>query len=433
MTKSRKTRVLMLLQNSPYSEDGRVLREARALRDAGYDVMVVSPRARGESRRMTLDGVELYQFTQCDVGNGFVGYALEYAWAMTTALAWTLWISVTRGFHVIHAHNPPDLFVLIAVLFKPFGVRFVYDQHDLTPEMFAARFGEGHSAVRRVLLMFEWLSCRCADLVIATNESYRKLQIERCGVPRERTTVVRNGPEPFHFAQVPPHPALRDAQGAVIGYVGEMGRQDGVDCLVRALGHLQNTIGRDDWTAVLVGEGEVQHELEALAEQLGIRGKLIFTGRVSFEEVVPYLAGMDLCTAPDPSNGYNDRSTLIKIMEYMAQGKPTVAFDLTETRYSAGESGVYVQPNDEHAFAQALADLIDDPARRDRLGAAGLRRVRESLTWAHSASGLVSAYRELTSGGAQPAQSSTASSQPTTQQSETSSTQPAERHEHCHS
>lgn len=297
---------------------------------------------------------------------------------------------------MIHAHNPPDLFVATALFWKLGGKRFVHDQHDLAPEMFEARFGDRHPVVRRVLLFFERLSRRVADHVIATNESYRRLQIDRDRVEPRRTTVVRNGPEPFHFQTVahPVPPAT--CRGRSLA-TWQMGRQDGVDYLVLVLSaHLRHTFHREDWIAVLVGEGEVLSELQSLAGELGIADKLTFTGRVTFEEVVPYLAAMDICTAPDPANGYNDRSTLIKVMEYMAQGKPAAPrLDLAETSLQCGGLGVYVTPNDEGAFAAALAALMDDPERRAALGAAGRRRAEDELAWEHSAGALVRLYAAL--------------------------------------
>jgi glycosyltransferase involved in cell wall biosynthesis len=392
----RRSRVLMLLENSPFSEDGRVRREAFALRDAGHAVTVICPRAAAEGRRIELNGVTAYQYTQRGAGNGFAAYLIEYASALANTLLLTLYVCFRHGFDVIHAHNPPDFFVLIACLFKPFGKRFVYDHHDSAPEMFRARFGaDGSRFIYKTLLFFERWSCRLADHVIATNESHKQLEVERAGIDEEKITIVRNGPEPLHFRQVDPHASLKDRDEIVIGYVGEMGKQDGVDYLIRALGHLLHDLGRTDWLCVLVGNGEAYEDLQQLARSLGIADRVRFTGRVAFGDVVPYLSGMDICTVPDPWNSYNDRCTMVKVMEYMAQGKPTVGFDLAETRYSAGESGTYVVPTDELAFARALARLMDDAELRSRLGAEARRRAESELAWSNFVPGLLQVYERL--------------------------------------
>ncbi|MEX2315985.1 MAG: glycosyltransferase family 4 protein [Pirellulales bacterium] len=389
-------RVLMLLENSPYSEDGRVRREASALRDAGHLVTVICPRAAGEGRSMEFDGVRAYQYTQRALGSGFLGYVVEYGYAMAATLLLSIYVFFRHGFDVIHAHNPPDFFVAIACLFKPFGKRFIYDHHDSSPELYRARFeGDCNRLVYSTLLFFERLSCRLADEVIATNESHKRLEIERAGADHERITIVRNGPEPMHFRQVEPHPSLQGCEETIIGYVGQMGKQDGVDYLIRALGHLHRDRCRKDWQCVLVGNGEACDRLHAMAQELGIADRVRFTGRVSFSDVVPYLAGMHICTVPDPWNSYNDRCTMVKVMEYMAQAKPTVAFDLAETRYSAGGAAIYVKPNDERAFAQALNTLIDDHELRAQLGAIARRRAETELAWSHFIPKLLSVYERL--------------------------------------
>jgi glycosyltransferase involved in cell wall biosynthesis len=321
---------------------------------------------------------------------------VEYGWAMLAAFVLSLFIFMRDGFDTLHAHNPPDTFVLLAVFYKLFGTRFIFDHHDLSPEMYDARFpGRGQRLVRWSLLRLERWSCRCADHVIATNESYKRLTIERHSVPMERITVVRNGPALDRLKPTTPALGLRQPGKIMLGYAGTMGVQDGVDCLLRAVRHLVHDVGRTDFTCVLIGAGDAVPALKALAAQLEIDSYLHFTGWVEPGAIASYLSAMDVCVAPEPSNAYNDRSTVIKIMEYMALAKPIVAFDLPEHRYSAQAAAVYVRPNDELAFARALAELMDDPVRRQALGALGRHRVETELAWQYSAPRLLEAYRAV--------------------------------------
>jgi glycosyltransferase involved in cell wall biosynthesis len=387
-------RILMLLENCHYTVDGRVIRESRALTEAGYQVTVICPRGKGEPWTMDCDGVRVVQYTLPCIGAGWLGFFLEYAWAMTATLLLSIYVLLRYGFDVVHAHNPPDFFVAIVLLYKPLGKRFVFDHHDLAPEMYSQRFAR-RGMVYRLLLFFERLSCRVADHIITTNHSFKQIEMERCGIASERITVVRNGPEEKHLASAAPHESLRDEQRTVIGFVGEMGPLDGVDLLLRSLHRLREDLHRDDWLAVLVGDGESFDSLKRAAQELGIDGQVRFVGRVPFEEVTPYIAAMDLCAIPDPPNEYTRRCTLIKTMEYMAQSKPIVAFDLKETRFSAQDGAVYVLENDESAFARAIAELMDDADLRRAMGLAGRRRVETELTWRHSIPHLLSVYAAL--------------------------------------
>jgi glycosyltransferase involved in cell wall biosynthesis len=389
-------RILMLLENNPYPQDGRVRREALALAAAGYRVTVIAPADKGQSRRETVNGVSVYRYPPPPAGNGLWGYLVEYGWSLLATFALTLVVLVRGGFDVIHAHNPPDLFVLIALLYKMVGKRFVFDHHDLSPEMYDARFhGDGSRLVKRALIAFERLSCRAANHVIATNQSYRALEIDRDGVSPDRITIVRNGPELNLLRIAEPDPQLAASNKAIIGYVGVMGVQDGADYLIRALGHLRHDLRRTDFQCVLVGDGEALSDLKAQVQQLDLADQAMFTGWVDSRAVARYLAAMDICAAPEPSNPYNDRSTVIKITEYMALGKPIVAFDLPEHRFTAQGAALYVTPNDERAFAEALARLLDDAALRQTLGAAGRQRIETELAWQYCVPNLLTAYQKL--------------------------------------
>lgn len=391
---ARGARVLMLLENAPYPLDARVRQQSRALVEAGYRVAVICPADPGQPWHETLHGVHIYRFPAPRGGDGLAGYLYEYGYSMLASLGLALLVLARHGIDVIHAANPPDTFALIAAPFKLGGKRFIYDHHDLSPEMYYARFGgRGNRLVHALLLRLERFSCRLADHVIATNGSYRALEIERDGVRSDRVTIVRNGPDLSRLRSSGPDPELRAKAGTIIAFAGVMGYQDGVDYLVRALHHLVFELGRKDVCCVFIGgKGDAQADLKALVARLGLEPYTWFTGWVSDEEYVRYLSTADICVAPDPANPFTDRSTMIKVMEYMALAKPLVAFDLTEHRASAGEAAVYVRPNGEAAMAHAIAALIDDPERRRRMGQLGRRRVEEQLAWPHSIPNLLAAY-----------------------------------------
>ncbi|NNL84442.1 MAG: glycosyltransferase family 4 protein [Myxococcales bacterium] len=389
-------RVLMLLENNTWPEDDRVRREAMTLTGAGHRVTVVCPKREGQPSRELADGVRIYRFRAPAPGNGFFGYLWEYGYSLVACLLLSLRAFFREGFDVIHAHNPPDLFVLIAMLYKPFGRRFVFDHHDLSPEMYRARFQHGGSrAVFQALLGFEKLTCKLADHVISTNESYKTLVMERHGVYERNITIVRNGPDLDRIKLVDPDPEIRGRAGSVFGYLGIMGYQDGIDYLLRALSHLVRDFRRDDFYCVLVGEGDARADLMRLATELGLDHRVRFTGRISDEDMLRALSSTDICVDPDPSNPFNDRSTMTKIMEYMALARPIVAFDLPEHRASAGEAALYAEPNDEISMARQLIALMDDPERCQRLGELGRHRVETQLAWQFQEQHLLKAYGRL--------------------------------------
>jgi glycosyltransferase involved in cell wall biosynthesis len=390
----------MLLENDLYPQDSRVRREARALIAAGYRVTVICPAGPGQSGYEQIDGVHVRRFAAPPDGQGLLGYAREYGQSLLGSFVLSLLALVREGFDVVHAHNPPDTFVLIAALYKLLGKRFVYDHHDLAPEMYYARFpGRGSRLVYRLLVFFERLSCRLADHVIATNQSYRAVEMARGRVPAERISVVRNGPDPDRLRAVEPDRELRARAKTIIGYAGVMGFQDGVDYLLRALRHLRDDLGRSDFFCVIIGKGDARAGLQVLARQLGLDRQVWFTGWVPDAEYRRYLSSADICVDPDPSNPFTDRSTMLKMAEYMALGKPIVAFDLPEHRVTAQEAALYARPNDELAFARAIAELIDDPERRLAMGQLGRRRVETELAWRYSVPSLLRAYRAVLPGG----------------------------------
>jgi glycosyltransferase involved in cell wall biosynthesis len=389
-------RVLMLVENVPYPQDNRVRNEAQTLKNAGYDVTVISPAEERQAHREMVNGVEVYRFWQSFEVHGVFGYAWEYAYSTAAIFALSLLVWMRKGFDVIHAANPPEVLVLIGIFYKLFGKRFIFDHHDLSPEMFCAGFGgTPNHPVHHILTWLERLSCRVADHVIATNESYKRIEMERGGVAEERITIVRNGPDLVRFRPVEPDPALRSHGKTVIAYIGIMGSHDGVEYLMRALQLLKRELGRSDFACVLIGKGEAVPKLKALVVEFGLQEHVRFTGWVTEAEKIRELSSAHICVDPDPWNPFNDRSTMIKIAEYMAMAKPIVAFDLTENRFTAQEAGLFVRASDELEFARALAQLMDDPVRRETMGRFGRRRVETTLAWSHSAPRLLDAYRRV--------------------------------------
>jgi glycosyltransferase involved in cell wall biosynthesis len=392
-----KNRILMLLENLPYPQDLRVRREANALNAAGYRVTVICPRAKGQPFRETIAGVKVRRYPAPVSSSGFLGYVWEYLYSIVVSFAISLLVFLEDGFDVVHAHNPPDTFVFVAIFYKLFGKQFVYDHHDLSPEMYQAKFpGGGNHKVYDALVFLEKLTCRVADHVIVTNESYKKVAMERCQVPEERITTVRNGIELSHLQQdLTPDPGLRAMGKSIIAFVGMMGGQDGLDYLLRALHYLAFEMGRTDFHCILIGFGDALNDLKVLAKKLALDEYVRFMGPVFGDDLRRYLCAADICVDSSPSNPYSDRSTIFKIMEYMSLGKPIVVFDLQEHRVTAQRAAVYVTPNDERAFARALSDLMDDPERRAALSEFGRRRLREELAWDFSVPRLLHVYRTV--------------------------------------
>ena len=300
----------------------------------------------------------------------------------------------------MHACNPPDLLFLVARRLKRRGARFVFDQHDLVPELYLSRFDRGEDLLYRAVCRLERLTYRAADVVIATNESYREVALRRGGKRPQDVFVVRSAPAVDRFRPVPPEPALRRGRAHLLCYLGVMGPQDGVDYALRALARLRDEQGRTDWHAVFVGAGDTFDAMVALSRELGLADRVEFTGRIPDADLVRYLSAADVCLAPDPLNPLNDVSTMNKIMEYMAMGRPVVSFDLREARVSAGEAAVYAPANDESAFAKLVAGLLDDPAQRERMGHIGQQRIAGPLSWEQSAKALLAAYAAATGAAA---------------------------------
>jgi glycosyltransferase involved in cell wall biosynthesis len=387
-------RVLLLVENNAYPFDVRVRREAQALRDANYEVTVIAPRAKDQPWHERLDGVEVYRFPAPPGGEGILSYAFEFGYATFAMLLLSIWVALRRGFDVIHAANPPDTMFVIGAVFKLFGKKFVFDHHDLSPETYLSRFKEPKpNLVYKVLRFMERCTFAVADMVIATNESYRKIALTRGGKKPEQVFVVRNGP-PQSYRALEPDPALRGRAKHLVGYIGTMGPQDGVDYWLRSVREIVHTMGRTDFLAVIIGSGDAAPSLHALAKALDIEQQVWFTGRIGDVEARTCLSTVSVCVQPDPLSPLNDKSTMNKVMEYMALGKPLVAFDLVETRFSAGEAGLFATPNSELDFAQKVCWLLDHPEEAQRLGRLGQERVAAHLAWEQSVPELLRAYSQ---------------------------------------
>jgi glycosyltransferase involved in cell wall biosynthesis len=405
-------RTLMLVENA-FPNDVRVKNEADALTAAGYQVTVIALRKPGQTRTEVVDGVRVYRlprlelFEKTPVENptifqrirlkikSLVGYISEYVYFTSACFVMSVYVAWKHGFDVIHAHNPPDTLFMVALPFKLLGKKFIFDHHDLCPELYCSRFRGPPGLVGRGLQFVEWCNLKLADVTIATNESYKQAHINRGGRKPETIFIVRNGPSKKRMQIVAPSQRLREKGKKILCYIGSLNPQDGVDYLLRALRHLAYDLKRTDFFCIIIGSGDSLEDLRKLAKQLELNGHVELTGYISDQDLLEYLSAADICMDPDPSSPLNDVSTWIKIMEYMAQGKPIVSFDLKETRFSAQEAALFVPCNDEMAFAKATAELMDKPDLRKKMGEFGKERVQRDLQWSVVGKNLVSAYEAL--------------------------------------
>jgi glycosyltransferase involved in cell wall biosynthesis len=306
----------------------------------------------------------------------------------------TAWVAMRKGIDVIHAANPPDTLFVIGAIFKLFGKRFVFDQHDLASEIYLSRFERPRTnLIYKILRILERCSYATADVVVATNESYKQMALNRGNKHLDKVFIVRNGP-PLSYKLLEPDPDLVLKAKYLIGYIGTIGPQDGVDYWLRAIREMVFTLGRRDFLAIIIGSGDALSSVQALAKELQVEAHVLFTGRLSELESRKYLSAVNVCVQPDPLSPLNDKSTMNKLMEYMALGKPTVAFDLVETRFSAQDAALYVQPNDELEFAKRVCWLLDNPDECKKMGEIGRDRVANALAWEYSVPILLHAYSE---------------------------------------
>ena len=396
MMASAGKRILFIVENLPSPFDRRVWQEATTLHQNGYQVSIICPTGKGyEEKYECLDGIHIYRHPLPPEAEGALGYVLEYS----VALYWEFYLSFkvlfSHGFDAIHACNPPDLIFLVAGFFKFFfHKKFLFDHHDINPELYEAKFGR-RDFFYRLMLLCERLTFKTADRSIATNESYKQIAIERGGMHPDKVTVVRSGPKLDRLKIIEPVLALKKGRKHLVGYVGVMGKQEGIDYLLRALQYIVEHKNRTDVHFGLVGGGTELASLQAYAKALGVEDYVTFTGRVSDQQMLEMLNTADVCVNPDVANEMNDKSTMNKIMEYMALAKPIVQFDLSEGRFSAQEASLYARRNDTKDFAEKILLLLDDQVKRKTMGDFGRNRIITELEWKYEEPKLLEAYRLL--------------------------------------
>ena len=390
------TRILIIVQNLPVPFDRRVWLECQALTSDGYQVAVVCPKGNGDPAYQVVDDVELYKYRPYAPGGSKLGFITEYAYSFLQTARLTLKARRSGRFAAIQACNPPDIFWPIALAFRMLDrTKFVFDHHDLCPELYESRFPHGPKLPYKALRALERRTHRTADHVIATNNSYRDIAITRSGKLTSDVTVVRSGPDPRRLRRRQGRPELRRGRVHMAAYIGVMGPQNGVNIVLQAAAIVVNELSREDIAFTLIGSGDCFDDLVALRDQLGLAGHVDFTGRAPDELVADILSTADVGLSPDPKNPLNDVSTMNKTMEYMAFELPVVAFDLRETRVSGGDAAEYITPGDIHAFAAAIVGLIDDEPRRALMGKLGRARVEQELAWSHQERAYLDVYGRL--------------------------------------
>lgn len=395
---SSKDKVLIIVENLPVPNDRRVWLEATALRDAGYEVSVISIKG-GERARTSyelLEGVHLYRYPAPPTTSGAISFIVEFIYCWMASLWLSFRIAFGRGFDIIHACNPPETFWVIGLIFKFFGKKFLFDHHDLSPEMYYSRFGRQGLAYR-LLLVLERLTFMSADIVITTNESHQKVAIERGKFPPEKIYIVRSGPDHNTYRPVPSEDSLKQGHCHMISYLGVLNPQDGVDAFVELAHYIIHKLNRQDILFVVMGSGDALPGLQQLSRELEVENHMRFTGWANKETIVRYISTSDVCVDTMPKTPYGDASTMNKILEYMAFAKPIVSFDLTESRVSAASAALYAEPGNIADMAEKIQDLLADENRRTEMGQFGRLRIENELAWKHQKRNLLGAYEALRS------------------------------------
>ncbi|NOY60379.1 MAG: glycosyltransferase family 4 protein [Calditrichaeota bacterium] len=389
-------KVLIIVQNLPVPFDRRVWLEAQTLRDHGYKVSVISPKSKEFTESYErIDDIAVYRYKMPVNAQGALSYFFEFAYAWLATASLSLKVLFREGFDIIQACNPPDTYFLLARFYKLFGKKFVFDHHDLSPEMFEAKYDKKGGLLHKMLLLLEKWTLKTADIIISTNESYKNVAMSRGGRSEEDIFVVRTGPDLQRLRIMPPENALKRGRKYMVAYLGEMCPQDGVDYLLRSIDHFINKIGRKDVQFTLIGGGPAMEDLEKMSDEMGMSDHVAFTGRIPDEELCRYLSTADVCVDPDPFSEWADHSTMNKILEYMTFAKPIVSFDLTEAKHSAQQAAVYVPPDNTEQFAAEIDKLLDDPLKREEMGRFGRRRVVDHLAWRHTHKALLRAYDKV--------------------------------------
>ncbi|MCP1729880.1 glycosyltransferase family 4 protein [Bradyrhizobium elkanii] len=397
-------RILIIVENLPVPFDRRVWCEATSLRKAGYEVSVICPKGRGHDESYEcLEGIHIYRHPMPVEARGIAAYLIEYPVALFWETLLAIKVAWKHGFDVIQGCNPPDLIFLIGLLFKLGGKRFVFDHHDVNPELYEAKFGR-RDFFWQLLRLVEYLTFKTASISIATNESYREIAIARGGMPANRVFVVRSGPNLDRVRSRPADPAWRRGRRYSVGYVGVIGQSEGIDLLLQSIGHIVHDLGRTDIQFNIAGTGPEWNAVVKLCEEMQLSDYVNFTGAIADDALFTMLSTADVCVNPDRVTPMNDISTMNKIMEYMALGRPIVQFDVREGRRSALDASLYAAKNDPRDFASKIITLIDDPSLRQSMGAFGRNRVERALSWTHEEPKLLAAYESLFAGTV-PAQS----------------------------
>lgn len=388
-----KNKILIIVENAPVPFDTRVWKEATSLREHGYEVTVLCPRDKGYNRGFeVIDGVHIYRHPMPKERDGALGYLLEYGCALFWEFWYTWWIYLRRGFHVIQGCNPPDDIFLIALPFTLLGVKYIFDHHDANPELYVSKYGTT-GALYRIQVWLERQTYRLSDIVMVTNSSYRQLALTRGGIPPADVFIVRNGPDLTTFRAVPGDSGLKYGKRYLVGYVGTMSIQDGLDILLDVALHIKK-LGRRDIHFTCVGGGPGLAGLRKIVQDKDLGDMVDFTGRVPDKQLLEILSAADVCVNPDRPCEMNDISTMIKIMEYMALGKAIVQFDLKEGKFSAQEASLYADNQNQVAdFAAKILWLLENPEERNRMGQLGRKRVEEQLAWGYSVTNLLAAYQ----------------------------------------
>ena len=389
-----KRKVLIIVENMPVPLDFRVWKEARSLYDAGYEVAVLCPKGKGLNKTYELqDGIHIYRHPMPEEGNSPAGYVWEYTSALFWQFLYSWWIYLRRGFNVIQGCNPPDDIFLVTLPFKILGVKYIFDHHDVIPELYFSKYGR-NDLFYTVQRWLEKATFRCSDVVMSTNNSYREIAINRGAIREENVFVVRNGPDPNTFRAVSPNPTRKFGKRYLVGYVGNMDAQEGLDILVEVAQWFK-TSGRSDVHFTCIGGGPGLAKLRQLTCEKNLDDTITFTGRISDAELLEILSTADVCVNPDKPCPMNSMSTMIKIMEYMALGKPIVQFEGIEGRFSAQEASLYSDGSDHVSdFAAKIVWLLDHPEERMRMGEFGRRRIEKELAWEFSVEKLLAAYEK---------------------------------------
>jgi glycosyltransferase involved in cell wall biosynthesis len=387
--------VLIIVENLPVPFDRRVWQEASTLNEAGYNVSIICPKGKGYSESFqVIDGIEIFRHSLPFEADRILGYVGEYLWALCAQIYLTLRICLTRKKHILHACNPPDTIFIIGIFFRLFGKKFVFDHHDICPELFDVKFG--HRGLAYKLSVFlERCSFAVANISIATNESYARIAVTRGRMKREKVFIVRSGPDLRRIRRVPEESELKCGKSHLVAYVGVMGKQEGLDLLLESIKYLVDQMQREDIHFALVGGGTELETLKEYAKELEVEPYVTFFGRVPDDRLLEVLSTADVCVNPDRVNEMNSMSTMNKILEYMALGKAIVQYEMVEGRVSAGDSSLYASPNDSDDFAQKIVELIDNPKLREKMGKAGRAKIESSLSWRHQSKKLIEAYSTL--------------------------------------